>query len=222
MKINPFILAFGITFFAACSNESDTAGSDSDTASSGAPVSRETGTSTTADTSSQGNSLNKAMDDMMSQMRAVQMTGDFDIDFANMMIAHHQGGIDLANVEISDGTNEKLKSKAQEIISKQNKEQQELRDFVSSYKASGMKHGEGDLQKSMSAMMDKMKSMQISGNVDTDFANMMISHHEDGIAMSRLQLKHGMDKKLKDMATKGIEEQQKDIIELRSLLQNGK
>ena len=58
------------------------------------------------------------------------------------------------------------------------------------------------MQKSMTDMMNKMKSMQMTGNVDKDFAILMISHHEDGITMSKMELQNGMDSKLKQMAQK--------------------
>jgi len=41
-------------------------------------------------------------------------SSDFDVDFANMMVEHHQGGIDIAQVEVSQGKDEKMKTKAQE------------------------------------------------------------------------------------------------------------
>jgi uncharacterized protein (DUF305 family) len=110
---------------------------------------------------------------------------------------------------------------AQNIISKQTKEQEMLRNLVKSYKQSGMKHGEGELQKSMSGMSSKMKSMQMSGNIDKDFATMMASHHEDGIAMSKMEVKNGIDSKLKQMAKKGITDQ-KEISEFKLWLSSNK
>jgi len=164
----------------------------------------------------------KAMDDMMAKMQLMKMTGDFDVDFANMMIEHHQGALDMAQVEASQGKDEKMKSKAQEILTKQKKEQQELKDFVQNYKPSGMKHGEGEMQKSMSKMMDKMKSMQMSSNIDKDFVTMMASHHQDGISMAKMELKNGMSDKLKQMAQKSIDDQQKDMKEFQAWLSANK
>ena len=218
MKIvAPLITAATIFFVSACGNSTEKTSTNTDT-STASTNSTPAQTSTTQDTTKQGGDLMKPMNDMMTKMHSMQMTGDFDIDFANMMIAHHQSALDMSQVELSQGKDEKLKAKAQEIITKQEKEQQELRDFVSSYKPSGMKHGEGELMKSMSKMMDKMKSMQMIGDVDKDFATMMISHHEDGISMAKLEVKNGMADKLKQMAKKGIADQQKDISELKSFL----
>lgn len=207
------IAAFTTMLATACNNESANTSNSTDTPAK----STETAQPAT-DTMQPTGDLMKPMSDMMGKMDEMKMSGDFDIDFANMMIEHHQSGIDMAKVEQTAGKNEALKTKAQEIIGKQQKEQQDLRDFVKTYKPSGMKHGEGELQKSMSEMKSKMQSMKMSGNVDKDFATMMISHHEDGIKMAKMQLQHGMSPDLKQMAKKGIEEQQKDIKDLKTNL----
>jgi len=49
-------------------------------------------------------------------------TGDFDRDFIEMMIPHHQGAIDMARVLLKYGHNEKLKRLAQSIIVEQDQE----------------------------------------------------------------------------------------------------
>ena len=62
-----------------------------------------------------------AMDKMMAAM-AVKPTGDVDRDFVEMMIPHHQGGIDMAVAELRYGKNEQLRRVAQEIIVEQQQE----------------------------------------------------------------------------------------------------
>lgn len=57
----------------------------------------------------------EAMDRMMRGM-AISPTGDIDRDFAIMMIAHHQGAIDMAEAQLRYGHNEQLRRIAQEII----------------------------------------------------------------------------------------------------------
>lgn len=218
-------LLAGALLFAGCGNKvsQTTESSDSATSATTNAAHDTMGTMThradTAGTSmSMGSGMMAPMQSTMSKMQSMNMTGDFDIDFANMMIEHHQGGIDMAQMEVAQGKDEKMKAKAQEIIDKQKKEQQELRDFVSSYKPSGMKHGEGELQKSMQSMMGQMKGMQMSGDTDKDFAMMMTHHHEHGIAMNKMELQHGMSDKLKQLAKKSNSDQQKDIAELKSLM----
>jgi uncharacterized protein (DUF305 family) len=62
-----------------------------------------------------------AMATMMHGMM-IQPTGDADRDFAVMMIAHHQGAIDMAQAELRHGSNEQLRRIAQEIVVDQTQE----------------------------------------------------------------------------------------------------
>ncbi|RYE49656.1 MAG: DUF305 domain-containing protein [Sphingobacteriales bacterium] len=222
MKIAATILtAVSMFFISSCGDSSDNTVTNTDTltSKSNSPTAQ---TLPPPDTTKSTADLMKQMNDMMDKMHTMQVTGDFDVDFANIMIEHHQSALDMAQVELSQGKDEKMKAKAKDIITKQQKEQLELKDFVQNYEASGMKHAEGELQKSMQTMMDNMKSMQMSGNVDKDFATMMISHHEDGISMAKLEVRNGMADKLRQMAKKGIADQQKDISELKSFLASNK
>jgi len=62
-----------------------------------------------------------AMARMMSAME-VKPTGDIDRDFVAMMAPHHQGGIDMAVLQLRYGKNEQLRRLAQEIIISQTQE----------------------------------------------------------------------------------------------------
>lgn len=66
--------------------------------------------------------LNQAMISMNTAMSSTPMTGNPDVDFAVMMIAHHQGAIDMAKVELRYGTDSRLRRLAQEIIVTQQSE----------------------------------------------------------------------------------------------------
>ena len=62
-----------------------------------------------------------AMDRMMAAM-SITPSGDVDVDFAAMMIPHHQGAIEMAQAELLHGHNEQLRRIAQEIIVEQQQE----------------------------------------------------------------------------------------------------
>jgi uncharacterized protein (DUF305 family) len=72
----------------------------------------------------------QANDKMMQAMNDMPMSGDPDMDFAMMMIPHHQGAIDMARVELEHGTDPKLREMAQMIIDAQKKEIAELNDWI--------------------------------------------------------------------------------------------
>jgi hypothetical protein len=75
-----------------------------------------------ADNSLVSDALNQAMTSMDAAMSSISMTGNPDVDFAVMMIAHHQGAIDMAKVELRYGTDARLRRLAQEIIVTQQSE----------------------------------------------------------------------------------------------------
>jgi uncharacterized protein (DUF305 family) len=66
----------------------------------------------------------------------------------------------------------------------------------------------------MHDMMQKMMDMEMSGNVDHDFAHMMIEHHRGAIDMSKAVLQSGDDAKIRSIAEKSISQQQKEIEQL--------
>jgi uncharacterized protein (DUF305 family) len=75
-----------------------------------------------ASTEAQFLAANEAvMGKMMADMAAAP-TGDIDRDFVAMMVPHHQGAIDMAQIILRYGKNEQLKRLAQEIIVTQQQE----------------------------------------------------------------------------------------------------
>jgi len=63
-----------------------------------------------------------AMDKMMGTMDETTYTGQADRDFVSGMIPHHQGAIDMANVELKYGKDPQLRKLAQSIIDSQQTE----------------------------------------------------------------------------------------------------
>lgn len=62
-----------------------------------------------------------AMARMMAGME-IKPSGEVDRDFSTMMIAHHQGAIDMAQAELRHGHNELLRRIAQGIVVEQQQE----------------------------------------------------------------------------------------------------
>ena len=62
-----------------------------------------------------------AMQTMMQDM-AVKPTGDPDKDFVAMMLPHHKGAVDMANVELQYGKDPVLRELATQIVAAQEKE----------------------------------------------------------------------------------------------------
>lgn len=166
----------------------------------------------------QGGDMMGSMQPMMQKMSSMQMSDDFDRDFAGMMIEHHQGAIDMSKIELAKGTDEKMKTMAQQIITAQTEEIKMFRGILANFKPSGMVHGKGELQKLSAEMGTTMGAMQMTGNTDKDFAMMMIAHHESAVKMFKAEQNYGMNSQLKQMAEKGINGQSKEITEFKTWL----
>ncbi len=160
-----------------------------------------------------------SMSAMMEKMNGMKMTGDFDIDFAAMMIEHHQGAIDMSEAESKSGSDAQMKAMAEMMIRIQKEEQNTLRDMIKNNKPVKMNMGQGDaLSKAMEEMKTKIGAMQMTGNTDKDFAVMMIPHHESAVRMAKNELSYGMKTGLKQMAKKMITDQTKEINEFKKWL----
>lgn len=167
--------------------------------------------------------LMSSMTMMMKGMEGMTMSGDFDQDFANMMIMHHQGAIDMSEVALAKGMDAQVKTMAQKIITAQKAEIDQFRQILAAYQApaksghtaGGHDGSHNEMSVAMTTMMTEMKNMQMTGNVDKDYIMMMIPHHQSAITMAQNEISHGNHFELKKMAQKIMSDQQKEIAELK-------
>ncbi len=70
------------------------------------------------------------------------------------------------------------------------------------------------------AEMRMMKNMHVSytGDADVDFRTHMIAHHQGAIDMAKVALKHAKNADTKQMAQKIIDDQEKEIAEMKDWL----
>jgi uncharacterized protein (DUF305 family) len=55
----------------------------------------------------------------MHEGMAIEFTGNADVDFVRGMIAHHQGAIDMAKIELEYGKDEEIRKLAEDVITAQ-------------------------------------------------------------------------------------------------------
>lgn len=77
-----------------------------------------------------GAAADKAMMDAMSKMQqdmaTAPMTGDPDQDFVAMMMPHHQGAVDMAEIELKYGKDPEMLKLARGIVDSQSREHAEM------------------------------------------------------------------------------------------------
>ena len=64
----------------------------------------------------------KAANTKMHEGMGITYSGDADVDFVRGMIAHHQGAIDMAKVELEHGRDPLLRKLAEEVVEAQQRE----------------------------------------------------------------------------------------------------
>lgn len=158
----------------------------------------------------------------MHNMSGMKMTGDFDLDFANTMVVHHQSAVDMAKEVIAKGSNAEVKTLAQNVVTAQEAEIAQFKNLIANYKMPEMKEESKEAHNELGEVMEKMEKemmgMTKTGNADKDFLMMMIPHHKSAVTMGEDQLSHGKNLELKKMAQKIMNDQTAEIKQLESLL----
>lgn len=170
----------------------------------------------------QAHDQNRMMDTMhamMDRMMAMPKTNDPEIDFVKMMIIHHQGAINMSNVELQAGANDSLKRTAQKIITEQQTEIQQFNTILAGLTVDNSDPTFAAEQMENMMKMGKVADIQIiTGDLDNDFATLMIVHHQGAIDNASAYLHHGNNTQLKTMATKIVKSQSMEIQEMSNWL----
>ena len=163
-----------------------------------------------------GSGMMAAMNTMMKNMEALRPAGNADHDFAHMMMAHHRGAVEMSALELKEGKDATLRAMAEKISADQKKEIQALEAIATRLDGAPTTYKPADpadpFTSKMNVSMAGMMSMgPPSGNVDLDYAMLMVPHHQSAVDMAKAELAHGRDTKLKAMAQEMITAQEKEI-----------
>lgn len=169
------------------------------------------------------NRMMDSMHAMMTRMEAMPATNDPDVDFPKMMIMHHQGAINMANVQMQEGKNDSLKRISQKMITAQQMEIQEFTDILASEPVNNSVPAFSMEQMDHMMKMDQIADIQmLTGDIDNDFATLMIQHHNSAIENAEAYLMYGNNAELLEMAQKIIDDQKMEIKELSDWLKSNK
>jgi len=163
--------------------------------------------------------INRVIDQMLREMRNVPMSGDPDIDFARMMIKHHEGGIRMAELALQYGHHTEGKALAQKTKDGNARSKARLEAFLQSHphpekiSQAEYRHFMEDIENVMNRMRSGFQQAPDTDDVDVDFSELMIIHHQGAFGMASTELKFGDDQKTLDEAKTIINEQAMEMIE---------
>lgn len=161
---------------------------------------------------------------MMKNMEVVP-SGNAAIDFLVGMIPHHESAIQMSESYLKHGAfNTDLKKLAEDIISAQTAEIEEMKTLITEIEKSGEKDTtkeEGYL-KAYDEMMASHTHMghgtSTGNNVDMAFAEGMIMHHQMAVDMAKAVLDYTDNEKVRTLAQNIIDLQDVEIQKMQGLL----
>ena len=159
-----------------------------------------------------GSEMEKLMGTMMTNMHQQQPTGNNDIDYANMMQKHHQGAVDMANLQLSKGKDSSLKTFSRKVIETQQKEIDLMKEFIAGSQATASSTSGSFIKAMDKSMKDMMKAgTKVHHDIDKDFVAQMIPHHQSAVDMAKAYLEFGSNDLLKKMSRDIIASQEAEI-----------
>ena len=161
---------------------------------------------------------------MKKGMEQAPKTGDPSLDFLYEMIPHHEAAVSMAENIMKYGHNEQVKLLAANIIRDQLVGIGKMKALKEKIKKNPQvnKQAEASYLKAYNnifqTMIMSMQNAKPTGNIDKDFLEEMIPHHEGAIKMSQNILKYTQNQELRAILQNIITTQQKQLTEMKNLL----
>lgn len=154
---------------------------------------------------------------------------DTDTQFAQMMIAHHEGAIAMAALAVERATDPRVRSLAERIEAAQAPEIERMTGWLDAWgEAAAMDHGRmghGSMPAEGMEMegMDHGQAMGVldalqGAEFDERFLALMIAHHEGAVLMAQAELEDGRNPDALELARTIVDDQTREIEEMRGLL----
>lgn len=140
----------------------------------------------------------------------------FDQAFIDAMVPHHEGAIEMAKAAKEAGLSQPdLVKVADDILRTQQGEIEQMKKWRADWFGSSTIDPNGaaalGLSESDMGMQHDADALLNSGDVDTDFAQMMITHHQGAIEMAKLAADNAEHDEIKELAEAIIEAQEREI-----------
>ena len=163
----------------------------------------------------------ESMTAMHEEMMKGMAYNDPDTAFAQGMLGHHIGAVDMAQIELKYGTDDEMRKLAQDIIDAQQSEIQQMKAWLADHPdATEPTADTKAMQQAYADGMDAMHGDMMLGIADPvpdmAFARGMLPHHIGAVDMAKVQLKYGKDTKMRKLAQDIIDAQQPEIEQMQN------
>jgi uncharacterized protein (DUF305 family) len=148
---------------------------------------------------------------------------DIDVNFAQMMIPHHEQALEMAKLADGRASDSELKDIVGKIEKAQEPEIKTMKGWLTAWdQPTEMPSMPGMDHSGMNGMMsdEDMKELEAMKGKEFDkmFAQMMIEHHNGAISMAKAEQKDGKNADAKKMAGDIVTGQSAEVKQLQSIL----
>lgn len=158
---------------------------------------------------------------------------EVDKSFIEMMIPHHQGAVEMAQMAVKKAKSPEVKKLAESIIKDQNREIGQMRTWYKQWYGTEvpmtamnmqMHHGMGQEMMMVmhhQEMMDQemMVALKNASNFDREFLRQMTSHHEMALMMAGMVVDGAVHPETRKLADSIIKSQSAEINKMGQLSQ---
>lgn len=147
---------------------------------------------------------------------------DNDVMFAQMMIPHHEQAVEMAKVVLAKTANADVRRLATAIEAAQAPEIAQMKGWLTAWgkpaaAPGGMDHGTGGDGMMSDADMDRFRTAT-GAELDRQFLEMMIVHHNGAITMAESELAKGVNPEARKLAEAIKSSQAAEVQEMQRLL----
>jgi len=154
---------------------------------------------------------------------------DQDVMFAQMMLVHHQGAVQMADMATTQASSQEVKDLAATIKAAQEPEIEQMTSWLGAWgeptQADSSMEGEamdGMDHSSMPGMMseEQMTQLQNATGADFDrmFLQMMIEHHKGAVTMAQTEQQQGQNTDALELADSIVMSQTAEIDQMTQML----
>lgn len=157
-----------------------------------------------------------------------QAHNDADTEFAQLMIVHHGGAIEMADLAVEKAESQQVRNLAGRISAAQGPEIDQMTSWLEGWGEStlmagheGMDHGGMEMDgMSQEEAMSHLQGLT-GAEFDRRFLELMIAHHQGAVEMAETQVEDGQNPQALQLAQAIVDDQRAEIAEMEQMLENG-
>lgn len=145
-----------------------------------------------------------------------------DVQFAQLMIPHHEQAIELAAMVPDRSTNPDVVALAAKVAGEQQPEISTMKALLQQWNVKPESHESGHAGMAMEGMVDDATMVKLDSLKGADFDTLwlqsMISHHQGAIGMAKTEIADGKSADLVTLAKNIVTAQQAEIDQMKQIL----